>query len=175
MNSEDRIPLTDPSQVPSDMNEDQARKFWSSHEITEEYLKKAGPVPQEDLPGFRPRTKPISVRLDDDILRRMKKLAEIKNKGYQTLLKEFVAERLYEEEKREEVISKSAERLVFSDSRSTDRSSRTGNRENSLMEAVKLFSSGPNESSEVTAKSTQRVIRHTRDTFASLRILNRDR
>lgn len=104
MNSEDRLPLTDPSQVPAGMTEEQAREFWASHEITEEYLDKAGSVAREELPKFRPRTKPVSVRLDADVLQRLKQLAEIKNKGYQTLLKEFVSERLYEEEKREKII-----------------------------------------------------------------------
>jgi predicted DNA binding CopG/RHH family protein len=159
MNSEDRIPLTDPSQVPSGMGEEQAREFWSSHEITEEYLKKVGPVPQEDLPKFRPRTKPVSVRLDDNVLRRMKRLAETKNKGYQTLLKEFVSERLYEEEKREGIVSESVEYPTFS--------SQVENRERSLEEALRLFSSGPNEDNELT--------RHTRERFASLRSLSRDR
>ena len=31
-------------------------------------------------------------------------MAESKHKGYQTLLKEFVSERLYEEEKREKIL-----------------------------------------------------------------------
>lgn len=65
MNSEDRIPLTDPSQIPSGMTEEQAREFWDSHEITEQYLEKAGPVSADDLPEFRPRTKPVSVRLTE--------------------------------------------------------------------------------------------------------------
>jgi hypothetical protein len=37
-------------------------------------------------------------------LRRLKTLAERRDKGYQTLLKEFVVERLYEEEKREGLV-----------------------------------------------------------------------
>ena len=44
-------------------------------------------------------------RLDSDILRRLKALAAKKRKGYQSLLKEFVVERLYEEEKREGLIA----------------------------------------------------------------------
>ncbi len=45
------------------------------------------------------------MRFDDDTLGRLRFLAEKKHKGYQTLLKEFVTERLYEEEKREGIIS----------------------------------------------------------------------
>src|SRR3982751_6471058 len=108
--NDDRIPITDPSQIPSNMTEEQSREFWDSHEITEEYIEKVGTVPEEDLPKFSPpRTKPISVRLDGDTLQRLKGLAKVKHKGYQTLLKEFIAERLYEEEKREGIVPLSEE------------------------------------------------------------------
>ncbi len=50
------------------------------------------------------RTKPIAVRFDEFTLERLRNLAAKRNTGYQTLLKEFVIERLYEEEKREGVI-----------------------------------------------------------------------
>jgi uncharacterized protein (DUF4415 family) len=95
------IPLRDPSEIPENMTEAEEREFWDTHEITEEFLEKAEPVPEQELPAPRPRTRPISLRLDDDVLRRLKDVAWKKHKGYQTLLKEFVVERLYEEEKRE--------------------------------------------------------------------------
>jgi hypothetical protein len=50
------------------------------------------------------RTTPVAVRFDQFTLRRLKTLATLHNKGYQTLLKEFVVERLYEEEKRAGII-----------------------------------------------------------------------
>jgi hypothetical protein len=50
------------------------------------------------------RTTPIAVRFDQFTLTRLKALAAARNTGYQTLLKEFVVERLYEEEKREGII-----------------------------------------------------------------------
>jgi predicted DNA binding CopG/RHH family protein len=54
---------------------------------------------------FRPeRTTPIAVRFDQFTLKRLKSLAALRNTGYQTLLKEFIVERLYEEEKREGII-----------------------------------------------------------------------
>ncbi len=52
----------------------------------------------------RGRTTPIAVRFDEFTIKRLKGLAERRNTGYQTLLKEFVIERLYEEEKREGII-----------------------------------------------------------------------
>jgi hypothetical protein len=50
------------------------------------------------------RTTPIAIRFDQFTLKRLKALAALRNTGYQTLLKEFVVERLYEEEKREGII-----------------------------------------------------------------------
>jgi predicted DNA binding CopG/RHH family protein len=52
------------------------------------------------------RTTPIAVRFDQATLERLKVLAAKRNKGYQTLLKEFVHERLYEEEKRDGIIGR---------------------------------------------------------------------
>jgi hypothetical protein len=46
------------------------------------------------------------VRFDDSTLQRIKALAARRHKGYQTLLKEFVIERLYEEEKREGLVGR---------------------------------------------------------------------
>lgn len=55
--------------------------------------------------AIRPgRTTPIAIRFDQFTLKRLKALAALHNTGYQTLLKEFVVERLYEEEKRAGII-----------------------------------------------------------------------
>jgi hypothetical protein len=55
--------------------------------------------------AVRPRrTTPVAVRFDQFTLKRLKALAALHNTGYQTLLKEFVVERLYEEEKRAGII-----------------------------------------------------------------------
>jgi hypothetical protein len=52
------------------------------------------------------RTTPIAIRFDQFTLTRLKALAALRNTGYQTLLKEFVVERLYEEEKRAGIIDR---------------------------------------------------------------------
>jgi hypothetical protein len=51
----------------------------------------------------RPRKALVSVRMED-LVTRFKGLAAIKSIGYQTLLRQFVANRVYEEEKREGVL-----------------------------------------------------------------------
>jgi hypothetical protein len=50
------------------------------------------------------RTTPIAVRFDEFTIKRLRALAERRKTGYQTLLKQFVVERIYEEEKRDRVI-----------------------------------------------------------------------
>ena len=98
------IEIHSPDEIPENMTEAEEAEFWSTHSLSEEFLEKAEPIPEHWLPTPRPRTRPISLRLDDDVLVRLKYVAKKKNKGYQTLLKEFVVERLYEEEKREGVL-----------------------------------------------------------------------
>ena len=44
------IPLRAPEEVPEGMREEEAREVWDTHEITEEYLKKAGPPAKDVLP-----------------------------------------------------------------------------------------------------------------------------
>ena len=73
--------------------------FFAQHARRERILQ------MQDLvrPG---RTTPIALRLDRFTLERLKALAALRNTGYQTLLKEFVVERLYEEEKRAGIIER---------------------------------------------------------------------
>jgi uncharacterized protein (DUF4415 family) len=102
--------------VPEFASEVEEQAFWSTHMLGEPLLEQFQPVPVEgddDLPPARPRpaadeprTRPIAIRLDRDVLRRLRAVADKKGKGYQTLLKEFVMERLYEEEKREGILAR---------------------------------------------------------------------
>jgi predicted DNA binding CopG/RHH family protein len=97
-------PVNDPKEVPTGLSDEEQIEFWESHGVSEEFLAKTEQVPEEERPRPRPRTKPVSVRLDDHTIERLKTLADMRGIGYQTLLKEFVTERLYEEEKREGIV-----------------------------------------------------------------------
>lgn len=90
--------------VPAFASEEQEAAFWASHELGEELLETMKPGTVKGLPKPRARTRPIAVRFDAVTLRRVKDLAARRGVGYQTLLKEFVTERLYEEEKREGIV-----------------------------------------------------------------------
>lgn len=95
--------IHDTSEIPEFATEAEERTYWDSHAFSEELLAKVKPEdePAVDLP---PRngtaSKSISLRLDNDSVNRLKILARKKEVPYQTLLKRFVTERLYEEEKR---------------------------------------------------------------------------
>ena len=73
-------------------------RFFEAEERRERILKMQDRV----RPG---RTKPIAIRLDLFTVKRLKALAALYNTGYQTLLKEFVVERLYEEERRAGILT----------------------------------------------------------------------
>jgi hypothetical protein len=103
------IPVERREDIPAFKDEDKEAVFWATHAVAGALLEAMQPVPLEgddDLPPAQSRssssrTRPVSVRLDRDLLRRLKALAAKRHKGYQSLLKEFLVERRYEEEKRE--------------------------------------------------------------------------
>jgi hypothetical protein len=90
-------------EVPQFGTEAEEAEFWATHSLGEELLVEE-PNADPDFPRPRARTKPVSFRFDDDTLSRLKVVAKKKHTGYQTLAKQFVLERLYEEEKREGII-----------------------------------------------------------------------
>ena len=90
--------------VPTFTSEAEEADFWVTHDLGEELLAQMTPHGDTELPAPRPRTKPVAIRFDETTLARVRALAARRHKGYQTLLKEFVLERLYEEEKREGLI-----------------------------------------------------------------------
>ncbi|PLR97745.1 hypothetical protein CVD19_08810 [Bacillus sp. T33-2] len=89
------------------MTEEETFTFWNTHAMSEELLEETYIEDEDDdLPPPRKQsTKPINLRIENDLLVRLQKVAEIKNVPYQTLLKQFVAERVYEEEKREKILT----------------------------------------------------------------------
>lgn len=91
-------------EIPDFRSEEEEAAYWQTHQISEGLWGTLPETQDDDLPPTRPRTRSVAVRFDDVTLRRMKALALRRNTGYQTLLKEFVIERLYEEEKREGLI-----------------------------------------------------------------------
>ena len=102
MNPEEARRVKGPEDVPTGLTDEEHLAFWETHEVTEEYLEKTEEVSEEERP--RPRARVVSLRLDERTIDRLKALAESRSIGYQTLAKQFLSERLYEEEKREGIL-----------------------------------------------------------------------
>ena len=98
--------IYDPADIPDFDSEADEAAFWDTHTMAENLL--GGDMSELNrLVPARPRgvsKRPVSIRFDDDTLTRLKQLASKKRTNYQTLVKNFVNERLYEEEKREGLV-----------------------------------------------------------------------
>ncbi|WP_168120783.1 CopG family antitoxin [Paenibacillus sp. HB172176] len=97
--------ITSRDQIPEHMSDAEAVEFWSNHTMSEGLLE-ASIIEEEDHDLPKRKSATISIRLDDDLLQRIRTLAKQRNKGYQTLIKEFLIERAYEEEKKTPLIRK---------------------------------------------------------------------
>ena len=100
MTQREFIPLTSPDQIPPDMTEAEARDFWQTHEITEEYIAAAGPVSDDDLPPVRP-SKYVALHLKRDFFRQIKQLARLRGLKVEDLLEQLVEQGLADEEARQ--------------------------------------------------------------------------
>ena len=91
-------------EMPALKDEAEEAEWWATHSLGAGILDAphAGDF-DDQLPPPRSST-PVSIRFDSDTVARLKSLARRRHRGYQTMVKEFVAERLYEEEKREGII-----------------------------------------------------------------------
>jgi predicted DNA binding CopG/RHH family protein len=81
--------------VPAFSSEEQERSFWAEHDSTD-YVdwSKARSV---SLPNLRPTLRTISLRLPESMIGHLKVLANKRDVPYQSLLKQFLAERLQRE------------------------------------------------------------------------------
>lgn len=94
-------------EIPEFASEAEEAAFWDTHELAPGLMSRQNAEALEGLPPptARPvRSRPTSIRLGRDLEERLRHLADLKGTSYQTLLKEFVLERIYEEEKRLKVI-----------------------------------------------------------------------
>jgi polyribonucleotide nucleotidyltransferase len=96
-------------QIPVSMTEKEAQTFWQTHQVGEGLLReKVDTDLKAKLNHARANRKSrnITLNLSENLEKRLRHLAELKQTSYQTLLKEFVLERVYEEEKRIGILGK---------------------------------------------------------------------
>lgn len=76
--------------IPKFKNEDQERKFWSKIDLAQYFE----PVDFDSasFPNLKPSSRPISLRLPEYILARLKEKANALNIPYQSLIKQYIAQ-----------------------------------------------------------------------------------
>lgn len=81
--------------VPHFETEDQEREFWARHEVVDFF--DWDRAVKGNFPALKPSTTTISLRLPASLLEELKALANERDVPYQSLLKVFLAERIFDE------------------------------------------------------------------------------
>jgi len=79
-------------QIPKFESEDQERRYWAQHDSSEFVDWRRGE--RRRFPNLRPTLRTISLRLPEAMIGHLKILANKRDIPYQSLLKQFLAERL---------------------------------------------------------------------------------
>lgn len=82
-------------QLPKFESEDEERSFWADHDSTD--FVDWGSARRRAFPNLRPTLRTISLRLPEFMIGHLKILANKRDIPYQSLLKQFLAERLQRE------------------------------------------------------------------------------
>lgn len=82
-------------ELPKFKNEDEERDFWATHDSTDYFdWSKARRV---IFPNLRLTKKPISLRITNSLLAKVKAIANKKDMPYQTLMKQYVSKGVEQE------------------------------------------------------------------------------
>jgi uncharacterized protein (DUF4415 family) len=97
--------VEDRRDIPTFQTEAEEAEYWATHTFGDQLLAEMAPAREVDprLPPPRAPSSPVTIRLESDVLHRLRSMAAAKGIGYQTLLKRFVVERLFDEEQRQGV------------------------------------------------------------------------
>lgn len=74
--------------VPKFKNEDEERKFWAKVDLSEYY--EPEDFERVSFPNLKPTSRPISIRIPEYLLNRVKERANEINVPYQSLIKEYI-------------------------------------------------------------------------------------
>ncbi len=81
--------------IPSFKTEDEERRFWATHDLTN-YVDIKSAV-RVRFPNLKPTLRTISIRLPEHLIGDLRALANERDIPYQALLKQFLAERVERE------------------------------------------------------------------------------
>ncbi len=78
--------------IPNFKNEDEEREFWATHDSTDyvDWSKARHVI----FPNLQLTKRPISLRITDSLLAKVKMVANKKDMPYQTLMKQYISEGL---------------------------------------------------------------------------------
>ena len=74
--------------LPKFKTEDEERKFWSKIDLSDYY--EAKDLEEVSFPNLKPTSHPISIRIPEYLLFRLKERANEINVPYQSLIKEYI-------------------------------------------------------------------------------------
>jgi predicted DNA binding CopG/RHH family protein len=77
-----------PLNIPQFKNEDEERAFWEKVDLSDHYEPEN--FEKVSFPNLKPTTKPVSIRIPEHILNRVKERANETNVPYQSLIKEYI-------------------------------------------------------------------------------------
>ncbi len=78
-----------PLNIPKFKNEDQERDFWNKVDLSEHF--EPEDFDKVSFPNLKPTTKPVSIRIPEHMLNRVKERANETNVPYQSLIKEYIS------------------------------------------------------------------------------------
>jgi len=84
--------------LPKFKNENQERKFWKKVDLTR-FFEPKDFVPVS-FPNLKLTSRPISIRLPETLIYRLKEMANSRDVPYQSLIKMFLSEKVREEIKK---------------------------------------------------------------------------
>ncbi len=77
-----------PLKLPKFKNEDQERKFWKKINLADYF--NTSDFERVSFPNLKPTTRPVSIRIPEYLLNRVKEKANEINIPYQSLIKEYI-------------------------------------------------------------------------------------
>lgn len=77
-----------PLKLPKFKNENEERKFWNKTDLSDYF--EASDFERVSFPNLKPTSRPISIRLPEYLLNRVKEKANEINVPYQSLIKEYI-------------------------------------------------------------------------------------
>lgn len=89
-----------PLKLPKFKNEDEERDFWANIDLSE-YLEPED-FKRVSFPNLKPTTRSISIRIPEYIISRVKTKANAINVPYQSLMKQYIAEGAFTDDKKKD-------------------------------------------------------------------------